>query len=183
MTITLNTGQTTPSFLSDASYSTFAVVSNDCVKPPHRSLTCFLLLVGIPSFYSNDVDVIVFSLFEHGYKQCSDEALGTYITPVPNFVEGFLNYKLQIMEDQGNDDYVAPDVAQYTECTRVVIQNQQYWLRLGCTDGTTQKLAVNIYSDNTCSTRSKVDGYDDSNIDTSDLVVSFRITSYLLIAL
>ena len=121
--------------------------------------------------------MIVFSVFEHGYKQCSDDPLGTYITPVPNFVTGFLSYQDQINEDQGYDDYVAPDVAQYTECTRMVIQNEEYWLRLGCTDGTTQALAVNIYTDNTCTTRSTVDGYDDSNIDTSELEVSFRSRS------
>ena len=75
------------------------------------------------------------------------------------------------MQDQGYDDYVAPDVAQYIACTRVVIQNDEYWLQLGCADGTSQALSVNIYSDNTCTTRSSVDGYDDSNIDTSELEV------------
>ena len=41
---------------------------------------------------------------------------------------------------------VLPDAAQYTTCTSVVIQNKQYWLKLGCTDGTSQAIAVNIYS-------------------------------------
>jgi hypothetical protein len=120
---------------------------------------------------SNNVDVIVFSVYEHGYKQCSDEPMGTYISPVPNFVEGYLGYHMQSMQDKGYDDYETPDVAQYTECTRIVIQNEEYWLRLGCADGNTQSLSVNIYSDNTCTQKSEVDGYDDSNIDASGISV------------
>jgi len=122
----------------------------------------------------NDVDVIVFSVHEHGYKQCVDDPIGTYISPVPNFLEGYLQYYTQIQTDKGYDDYELPDSAQYAYCTRVVIQNQEYWLQMGCTDGTSQALSVNIYSDNTCTTRSEVDGYDDANIDVSEIQLPFK---------
>lgn len=116
--------------------------------------------------------MIVFSVHAQGYKQCTDEPVGTYITPVPNFLQGYLEYYLQIQEDKGNEDFELPDAANYAYCTRAVIQNEEYWLQIGCSDGTTQSLSVNIYSDNTCTTRSVVDGYDDSNIDVSDIQVS-----------
>jgi hypothetical protein len=116
--------------------------------------------------------VIVFSVHAQGYKQCTDEPVGTYITPVPNFLQGYLEYYLQIQEDKGNEDFELPDAANYAYCTRAVIQNEEYWLQIGCSDGTTQSLSVNIYSDNTCTTRSVVDGYDDSNIDVSNIQVS-----------
>jgi hypothetical protein len=115
--------------------------------------------------------VIVFAVHEHGYKQCTDDPLGTFIAPVPEFVEGYLSYYYKIQQDKGNDDYLVPGVAQFTECTRQVIQNQEYWLKMGCADGTSQSLAVNIYSENTCTTKSSVDGFDDSNIDVSAIQV------------
>ena len=125
------------------------------------------------------MDVIVFSVHEQGYKQCTDSPVGTYITPVPNFLQGYLQYYLQIQEDKGYEDYELPDAANYAYCTRVVIQNQEYWLQIGCTDGTSQSISVNIYTDNTCTTRSSLDGYDDSNIDVSEIQVGIEsITAF-----
>jgi hypothetical protein len=121
---------------------------------------------------SNDMDMIVFSVHEQGYKQCTNEPIGTYITPVPNFLQGYLQYYMQIQEDKGYEDYELPDAANYAYCTRTVIQNEEYWLQIGCTDGTSQSISVNIYKDNTCTTRSVVDGYDDANIDVSEIQVS-----------
>lgn len=122
----------------------------------------------------NNVDMIVFSVFEHGYKQCSDDPMGTYITPTPYFVSAYLD-QVEVNElDKGNDDYVTPDNAAYTSCTQTVIQNTEYWVQIGCDDTDSQKLSVNIYSDNTCETRSLVDGYDDANIDISDIQLPFK---------
>jgi len=122
--------------------------------------------------YSDNVDVIVFSMHEHGYqKQCMDDPTGTYIAPVPYFVDGYLQEIQMEMEEQGYEDYQAPDVAQYVSCTPFVIQNVQYYFQLGCADGTSQALAVNIYEDNTCTKRSVVDGFDDTNIDVSAIQV------------
>lgn len=128
--------------------------------------------------FSNDVDVIVFSVYEHAYKQCSDDPMGTYTAPVPEFLGGYLSYYMQLQQDKGYD-YELPDAAQYTTCTLQVIQNQNYYLKMGCTDGTSQGLSVNIYSDNTCTTRSNVDGYDDANIDVSEIQVSATYSSTL----
>jgi hypothetical protein len=136
-----------------------------------RLLVANIFTVLIPA-YSNNVDVIVWSMFAKGYNQCSDDPMGTYITPVPTFVEAYLEQVEEQEQDKGNDDYVTPDSAQYTQCTQMVIQNQEYYVMLGCTDGTSQSISVNIYTDNTCETRSTVDGYDDANIDVSDIQVS-----------
>lgn len=131
------------------------------------------LVSNITPASSDDTDVIVFSVHEQGYKQCSDEPVGTYITPVPNFLEGYLKYYLQIQQDKGYDDYELPDAANYAYCTRTVKNGNEYWVQVGCADDSSQSLAVNIYSDNTCTTRSSVDGYDDSNIDVSEIQVGF----------
>lgn len=122
----------------------------------------------------NDVDVIVFSVHEEYYKQCQDDPVGTYITPVPNFLQGYLQYYMQIQEDKGYDDYELPEAANYAYCTRVVIQNQELYLQMGCADDNSLSIAVNIYEDNTCTTRSSaVDGYDDANIDVSEIQLPF----------
>ena len=138
-------------------------------------LRCMYVSI-IPFAYnsSNDVDVIVFSVFEHGYKQCSDEPMGTYIVPVPIFLKAYLEQKYQNMQDLGNDDYAIPDASAYSECQSQVIQNQEYYLQMGCTDGTSQSLSVNIYSDNTCTSRDLENGLDDSNLDVSEVQVSLR---------
>jgi hypothetical protein len=110
------------------------------------------------------VDVIVFSVFEHGYKQCSDDPMGTYITPVATFLNGYLQQFAQEEYDQGLDDYVTPDAAQYTDCVAQEVSGRY-------SDGTSQSLSINIYTDNTCTTRFLEDGYDDSAVDASEIQV------------
>lgn len=131
-----------------------------------------LALTNVNAFLSNDVDMIVFSVYGNRYKQCSDDPMGTYIAEVPYFLEGYLAEKAQEMQDSGYDDYAEPDSAQYIYCTPYVIQNVQYYMQIGCADDTSQALAINIYEDDACTVRSMVDGYDDSNIDVSDIQVS-----------
>lgn len=114
----------------------------------------------------------MFSVFDQENKQqCTDQAMGTYIAPVPNFMQGYLETLQEASEDQGYDDWVAPDAAAYIDCVAFATNSQQYYLQLGCADGTSQALAVNIYLDNTCTQRATVDGYDDANIDVSALKV------------
>ena len=124
--------------------------------------------------HSNDLDVIVFSVFEHAYKQCSDEPKGTYIVPVPLFIDAYMNQVALNKADLGIDDWSIPANAAYTSCTQVNVQNQIIYVQLGCTDGTSQSISVNIYSDNTCETRDISNGFDDSTIDVSDIQVRPR---------
>jgi len=122
----------------------------------------------------NDVDVIMFSVFEHGYKQCSDQPMGTYLAPVATFVRAYLNQIEANEEDKGNDDYVTPDSSEYLDCQEKVVGDDVYYVQLGCSDSSSSSLSVNIYSDNTCETKSEVEGYDDSNIDVSEIQVPFK---------
>ena len=126
------------------------------------------------SILSNNVDVIVFTFHEQRYKQCSDKPMGTYITPVPNFLEGYLEYYQQIQQDKGNEDYQLPEAAQYAYCTQKYVNGEEYWLQMGCSDDDTHSIAVNIYTDNTCTKRSTVNGMDDANIDVSEIQVGDR---------
>jgi len=116
------------------------------------------------------VDVIVFQMFENGYNHCTDTPLGTYISSVPQFMQGYLSQKEQDTEDQGYE-WEAPDVAQYAYCTPFEIENKIYYFQLGCSDSTVEEIAVNIYEDDACTQRSAVDGFDDSNIDVSSIQV------------
>jgi hypothetical protein len=59
----------------------------------------------------------------------------------------------------------------------VEVEKQIIYVQLGCEDGTSQSIAVNIYTDNTCETRDVTDGYDDSNIDVSDIQVRPLVVS------
>lgn len=157
---------------SDVSYSKSRFDAGGvCHNVSQKILTQLHILV----FHSNNVDVIVFSVHTEAWNQCVDDAEGTYITPVPNFMEGYLTQYLQTQQDKGNDDYALPDASQYVYCTRVVKNGEEYWLQLGCADGTSQELAVNIYSDNTCTTRSSLNGIDDANVDVSDMQVCNQV--------
>mmetsp|Transcript_25422 Transcript_25422/g.37146 ORF Transcript_25422/g.37146 Transcript_25422/m.37146 type:complete len:417 (-) Transcript_25422:191-1441(-) len=122
----------------------------------------------------NNIDVIVFSVFDHSYKQCSDEPIGTYIVPVSVFVAGWTDEMAQKNADEGIDDYVAPDAAEYVACSQKVVNNVEYYLQVGCADGTTQAIGVNIYSDNTCETRDVEHGSDDANVDLSEIQIPFK---------
>lgn len=128
------------------------------------------------------MDVVVFSVFEHGYKQCSDDPVGTYIAPVPLFLEGYLQQLQQEKYDEGYDDYTTPDVSQYTDCIQQEVSGRNLWFQVGCTDGTSQSLSINIYSDNTCTTRSLENGYDDSAIDASEIQVSNCTTDLIVMS-
>lgn len=53
--------------------------------------------------------------------------------------------------------------------------HNQYYVQLGCTDGNSQSLSVNVYKDNTCETPDKNShGMDDTNIDVSNLQPPFK---------
>jgi hypothetical protein len=121
------------------------------------------------------VDVIVFSIYQNGYKQCSDTAVGTYVTPVAYFMQGYLSQKASDAEDQGLE-YELPSAAQYAYCTPFMSNQVYYYFQLGCSDVSTQEVAVNIYEDSTCTRRSAVEGIDDANVDVSEIQVSHSTT-------
>jgi len=120
--------------------------------------------------------MIVFSVFEKGYKQCSDEPMGTYMTSVPTFVSAFMDQLGENAIDIGIDDYTTPDSADYINCSQYESQSGNiYYVQLGCTDGTSQSLSVNIYKDNICTQPDVENGYDDAQgIDVSDLQLPFK---------
>jgi hypothetical protein len=117
--------------------------------------------------------MIVWSLFEHGYKQCGDTPIGTYVTTVPNFINGYMNQKAQDAEDQGQD-FEYPDVSQFIACTAYDINNQNYYLQFGCSDETSQAVAIRIFDDNACTKLSSVDSSVLAEIDVSTIQVRER---------
>lgn len=125
--------------------------------------------------YKN-VDQIVFQVFT-GNDHCTSDPIGTYVTPVPYYVQGFLAQEQQKKQDMGQDDYAEPDAAQYVSCMPYETNSGYYWMQLGCADDTTQSIAVNIYQDNQCTKRSIVEGMDDATIDVSAIQVSLLCLS------
>lgn len=126
--------------------------------------------------FSKNVDYIVYEMYDKTYNHCGDEPLGTYITPVGRFVYGYLNQETLEAAEQGLDDYSTPDAGQYAFCTPSPNQNLPYYFQLGCKDGSNSALAVNIYTDKTCETRSKdaSTGSDDSSLDASGINLHFQ---------
>lgn len=123
--------------------------------------------------YGNQ-DMIVYSMYEKYYNHCTDKAIGTYMIDVPTFVTAYINQLELNGQDMYGDDYAAPD-ATYVNCYPYENDYGVFYVQLGCTDGTSQSLSVNIYNDNTCTTSDKsATGFDDSNIDVSDLQVPFQ---------
>ena len=120
-------------------------------------------------------DVVVFSVFENGYKQCSNSPLGTYYVPVQYFLQAYLQQVEANQIDMGNEDYELPAESVYSECTYKAVNGVDYYVMAGCDDTDRHQLAVNIYSDNTCETPSKnAAGMDDANIDISDIQIPFQ---------
>ena len=120
-------------------------------------------------------DVVVFSVFENGYKQCSNSPLGTYYVPVQYFLQAYLQQVEANQIDMGNEDYELPAESAYSECTYKAVDGVDYYVMAGCDDADRHRLAVNIYSDNTCETPSKdAAGMDDANIDISDIQIPFQ---------
>jgi len=114
----------------------------------------------------NGVDQIKFDMYEKSYKHCSDSPMGTYLTPVSTFVNAYLNQLTTNAADEGYEDYEVPEVAAaYAQCGQgPQVNGVQYYYQVGCSDTNPLALAINIYEDNTCTTPSEVDGYDDSNL-------------------
>ena len=63
----------------------------------------------------------MFSVFEHCYKQCSDQPMCKYVAPVATFVRAYLNQIEASEEDKGNDDYVNPASSEYLNCQEKVV--------------------------------------------------------------
>jgi hypothetical protein len=124
------------------------------------------------------VDVILFSVYEHGYKQCGDTALGTYVASVPNYLQGYLKQKAQDAEDQGQD-YEWPDASQYAACIPYQINDNWYYFQLGCSDETNVAITVNAYEDDVCTKRSSLDSSDIPDIDVSTVQVRLRKSSVM----
>jgi hypothetical protein len=122
---------------------------------------------------SNNADVIVFSVFNQETNHCADTPIGTYITPVSDFVNGYLQQYQVRMQDQGVDDYATPEVATYLQCTGLEIDGVTYYYQIGCADGTTQKMAVHMYSDQDCKSRATVSGIESMDASAIQVRVCF----------
>lgn len=123
--------------------------------------------------YKN-VDMIVYSMYEHSSNHCTDKPVGTYMTTVPTFVSAYIDQLEANAADIGSDDYESPDTT-FVSCYPYETNNGVYYAQLGCTDGDSKSLSVQLYADNTCETPDKdANGNDDLNFDASSLQIPFK---------
>lgn len=120
-------------------------------------------------------DVIAFSIHEKYYNHCTDRAVGHYYVDVPTFMNAYVNQLESNANDMGQE-YERPEAASYTSCYPYTSSSGNvYYVQIGCADGSSQKLAVNHYKDNLCTTPSKNSyGSDDTALDVSSLSVPFQ---------
>lgn len=125
--------------------------------------------------HMNNKDVIVYSMYEKYYNHCADKAVGTYMIDVPTFMSAYLEQLELNGADMYGDDYVTPD-GTYINCYPYETSSGAlYYVQMGCTDGDSQSLSVNIYKDNTCTQHDRnAEGNDDSILDVSDLQPPFQ---------
>jgi hypothetical protein len=123
----------------------------------------------------NGKDVIAFAMYEKYYKHCTDSAMGHYYVDVPTFTAAYINQLSSNAADMG-EEYQVPEAATYTSCYPYTSSSGNvYYVQIGCADGTSQKLAVNHYKDNLCTTPYKnASGSDDTALDISSLSVPFQ---------
>uniref|UniRef100_A0A7S4N8T7 Uncharacterized protein n=1 Tax=Odontella aurita TaxID=265563 RepID=A0A7S4N8T7_9STRA len=124
-------------------------------------------------FVYNNVDVVMFSSYQYGYNQCIGSPLGTYVVPVSSFVDAYLGQAYADALDSGSE-YELPGAAQYLQCTQMQVGDDMYWAQIGCSEMSSKALALKLYSDDTCSTRVSVDGWDGSDVDMSGIVIPFK---------
>jgi len=122
----------------------------------------------------NNVDMIVYSMYEQAYQHCMDKPVGTYMTPVPTFVGAYVDQLDANAADNGVDDYISP-YSTFINCYPYETNGGIYYAQLGCTDGDSQSLAVGLFTDNTCETPDKdATGDDDLSFDVSALQLPFK---------
>jgi hypothetical protein len=122
----------------------------------------------------NHVDMVVYSVYAQYYNHCADKPVGTYMTTVPIFAGAWVDQMDLNAADMYGDDYVSPDTT-YINCYPYEADSGNiYYVQLGCTDGNSQQLSVNVYSDNTCQTPDKSSGTDDTILDASELQLPFK---------
>jgi len=122
----------------------------------------------------NNVDMIVYSVYEQAYQHCMDTPVGTYMTPVPTFVTAYVNQLDANAAEQGLDDYVSA-YSDFINCYEYETASGLYYAQLGCTDDDSQTLSVGLFSDATCETPDKdANGMDDLNFDVSAIQVPFK---------
>jgi hypothetical protein len=99
---------------------------------------------------------IMYSIYEKSYNHCADTPMGTYVTEVQNFVNGYLEQMEANAADSG-EEYTYPDAADYVNCTYAQVNNKGYYLQLGCNAKSPSGMAVNVFNDASCTSPVSID--------------------------
>jgi len=121
-------------------------------------------------------DVIVFSMFDSSFNQCSGTPDESLYVDVQTFTSAYLS-QLELMAEDTGDDWYAPSAAQYVDCLQYDINGVTFYMQLACSsnEDSGNGISVNIYTDNTCSNEySSKDGDGvEANFDVSDFQIPF----------
>ena len=123
----------------------------------------------------NDMDQILYAIHEKSSNHCTDNPVGTFVSPVPTFVDAYIDQLADNAADAG-EEYEYPDLMNYLDCTYKNIAGGDYYIQLGCSDDDTSSLAVNIYTDAQCTESSEdLYGGDDANVEI-DFALKYQCT-------
>ena len=117
----------------------------------------------------NGQDQIMYSMYAKSYNHCSDSPVGTYVTSVDNFVNGYLDQMAANAQDEGSD-YQYPSMADYLNCTSGEVNGRGYYLQVGCDASNPTGLSINAYSDDSCTSRASVD----TSLLSNDLSLNYK---------
>jgi hypothetical protein len=119
----------------------------------------------------NSQDQIMFSMYEKSYNHCSDSPMGTYVTSVENYINGYIQ-QMEANAMDGGSEYTYPDMADYVNCTYGEINGAGYYMQVGCNPNSPVGLSVNVYSDEACS--SPVSSSIDTSSVPNDLSLNYK---------
>uniref|UniRef100_A0A7S4J7G4 Uncharacterized protein n=1 Tax=Odontella aurita TaxID=265563 RepID=A0A7S4J7G4_9STRA len=145
-------------FYDDASWDGYSIVPDKCI-------------------HLNDVDTVVFEMYQENNNQCAKGSTGKYSTDVRTFVKA---YTKQLHEDAEvlGYDYDKPDYLDYLDCTAFAINDDTYlYFKIGCLHTTGNALEMQVFSDQYCTERMDNTNYSPDSDDISYLTKHIKFGS------
>ena len=97
--------------------------------------------------------------------------MGTYVTSVDTYINGYLD-QMEANAQDGGVDYYAPAMADYVNCTYGEVNGVGYYLQVGCNAQNPLGLSLNVYDDEYCT--NPVSSVDASSSIANDLSLNYK---------
>uniref|UniRef100_A0A6U3RF17 Uncharacterized protein n=1 Tax=Ditylum brightwellii TaxID=49249 RepID=A0A6U3RF17_9STRA len=100
----------------------------------------------------NDEDVVTFSIFGEGNKQCSKKKQGTYTMPVGDFLRGLYRQNALNAEMKGYE-LERPEAMNFINCQYAEVNDKYIYVKIGCHSASGNSIALSAYSDSSCTVK------------------------------